>query len=232
MPTERERNEYIALFDHKWATWRYIVGFCGNATHRGWVDTRLLSEHRCVEKQCIYLEKSNPGYWGDDYSGTGNSNFKNMSNAEKRKHARERDDYIKSVLRPYTDIYVTSVRADKKGLIVTYIYDKRVDLKEAIYVLRDKFKCKILLRAVKSSDETRAKLIRSRGSTDLLSIPGVGIVTKQRLKRVGYHFVEDLVGADADDIYEKECILLGRAPDRRTYFRYKIAIEYSKRHKG
>jgi len=35
------------------------VGFCNNKVHRGWLSTALLKGHKCLEKQCSFLDRNN-----------------------------------------------------------------------------------------------------------------------------------------------------------------------------
>ena len=231
-PIKKINKEYTVLFDRGTPVKRgNIVGYCGNATHWGWINNHLLLSHRCLEKKCRYFQKANPEYW--DKIEAKRQIAKSKRDYRKNVEAKEaeRKKHIKSVLRPYTNVYVTSVRETNKGLMITYIYDEYVDLSHAIDILREHYNCGIYLKAVKSSLENRIALIRNRKNTDLLSIPGIGNVTKQRLENVGYHFVEDLEGANPETIYFDDCQAQGKTVNRRMLYLYKKAVGYAEQAK-
>lgn len=52
---------------HRKMSWKAIdgnrlmsepVGYCNNYIHRGWLSTVLLKGHKCLEKQCPYLDRN------------------------------------------------------------------------------------------------------------------------------------------------------------------------------
>ncbi len=63
--------------------------------------------------------------------------------------------------------------------------------------------------------------------TDLRKIPGVGKATEQDLIKLGYTSVESLVGANPEELYERECIMRGIQIDRCQLYVYRCAVYYA-----
>ena len=204
-----------------------VVAYCNNATHWGWLSKRLMQNHDCLEKKCPYLEKANPSYWADiERSRIKKENIR-IQKMEKAARIESRDEYIRTVFKRYKEIYVTSIREEKGCLQIAYIYDKYVDLSDGIRLIRRKYQQPVYLKKVKSTQKIRQLLIRDRKTTDLLSIPGVGIVTKKRLNDIGYYFVEDLLGSTPEEIHKKDCDFRGNKVNRRMLHLYRIAVYYA-----
>ncbi len=66
-----------------------------------------------------------------------------------------------------------------------------------------------------------------KGKTDLLIIPGVGKKTKQYLANIGIQYVEDLVGKDPEEIYQRDCICQGYQLDRCQLYVYRLAVYFA-----
>lgn len=62
---------------------------------------------------------------------------------------------------------------------------------------------------------------------DLRSIPGVGPRTEADLLALGYSSVDSLIGADAEELYEQECLLKGTVVDRCQLYIYRCAIAWA-----
>ena len=137
-----------------------VIGYCHNIKHTGYINKHLLQEHKCLEKQCPLFEKYNPSYWGRLEKERKDRQKLYKKAKAKKLQKQQRDEFIRSVFEPYKQIYITSVQEIYKGLKITYIYDHQVDLSEAIRILRDKYKCAIYLKAVRSSKENRKYLIK------------------------------------------------------------------------
>lgn len=60
--------------------------------------------------------------------------------------------------------------------------------------------------------------------TELLQIPGVGKNMKQHFVELGYHFVEDLIGANPEEMYLREIELTGQHIDRCVLYVYRLAV--------
>ncbi|MCL2153106.1 MAG: helix-hairpin-helix domain-containing protein [Oscillospiraceae bacterium] len=204
-----------------------VVAYCNNATHWGWLNVRLMQEHSCLEKQCSFLEKANPNYWANIERNRIKKEFERTQKKGKAAKIKERDEYIHTVLKPYKDIYVTSIREEKGCIHIAYIYDKYIDLSDAIQLIRRKYKQPVYMKQIKSSQQITQLLIRDRKTTDLLSIPGVGIVTKKRLNDLGYYFTEDLLRSTPEEIFKKDCDFTGSEVNRRMLHLYRKAVEFA-----
>lgn len=63
--------------------------------------------------------------------------------------------------------------------------------------------------------------------TDLMNIPGVGINMKRHLLNLGIQCVEDLKGQDAQQLYDRDCLLHGVPLDRCVLYVYRLAVYYA-----
>ena len=226
-PMKEIKKDDVVLIGGSPAKRAKVVAYCHNATHRGWLSARLMQAHNCLDKKCPFFKKANPEYWANIERNRIKKKQDRIEKKEKTAQIKERDEYIRSAFRPYADIYVTSIREEKGCIQIAYIYDKYVDLSDAIKLIRRKYQCPVYMKPVKSTPQITQLLIRDRKTTDLLSIPGVGAVTKQRLKNIGYHYVEDLLGSTPEEIYKKDCDFQGGKVSRRMLSIYRIAVDYA-----
>lgn len=63
--------------------------------------------------------------------------------------------------------------------------------------------------------------------TDLKTIPGVGPNMERHLRGIGVACVEDLVGADPEELYERDCLAHGEAVDRCCLYVYREAVYFA-----
>jgi predicted flap endonuclease-1-like 5' DNA nuclease len=133
------------------------------------------------------------------------------------------------------NIYVTVIRQESKNsLTVSYISDKRVDIRPQVRLLQNIYRSmKIKFKPVAASEAAIEKLIReprrkAGKGTDLLKIPGVGAAAKSRLIAIGVHCVEDLLGRDGDDLYELDCEMSEEKVNLRFLRVYRNAVEFAK----
>ena len=226
-PMKEIKKPDVFLIDGSPVKSTKVVAYCNNATHWGWLNGRVMQEHNCLGKNCPFLEKANPNYWANIERNRIKKEFERTKKKEKAAQIKERDEYIRTVLKPYKDIYVTLIREEKGCIHIAYIYDKYVDLSDAIQLIRQKYKQPVYMKQIKSTPKIIQLLIRDRKTTDLLSIPGVGIVTKKRLNDIGYYFAEDLLRSTPEEIYKKDCDFRGVEVNRRMLHLYKIAVDYA-----
>ncbi|MEQ3361612.1 helix-hairpin-helix domain-containing protein [Raoultibacter massiliensis] len=64
-------------------------------------------------------------------------------------------------------------------------------------------------------------------STDLITIPGVGPNMKARLQAIGISCVEDLAGADPEELYARDCMVSGGDVDRCCLYVYREAVYFA-----
>lgn len=62
---------------------------------------------------------------------------------------------------------------------------------------------------------------------DLLTIPGVGKAMAQDLLSLGYRFVDDLRGADPEDMYAQLCCLQRQKLDRCVLYVFRCAVYFA-----
>ena len=215
-----------------------IVGYCHLEKHPGYLTKNLIKTHECLEKKCTFLKKLNPEYWRGRESfeqAQKDKVIRQKQQAEtKAKNDVYRDTFIRKTLEESGNIYVTVIREESKNsLTVSYISDKRMDIRAQAQVLQKRYKnLKIKFKPVAASDAAIEKLIReprriAGKGTDLLKIPGVGSVAKRRLITLGVHCAEDLLGWDSDDLYELDCELSDGKVNLRFLRVYRNAVEFA-----
>ena len=210
-----------------------VIGYCHLERHSGYLTKNLIKVHECLEKKCNFLRKLRPEYW---------KGRKEFEQAQKDKLIRprrkvetnaERDAFIRRILEKDGNIYVTVIREENKGfLTVSYISDRRVDIRPQARVLQNRYSSmRIKFKPAAASEAAIEKLIReprrkAEKGMDLLKIPGVGSVTKSRLIFIGVHCIEDLLGRDGDDLYELDCELSAEKVNLRFLRVYRNAVEF------
>lgn len=63
--------------------------------------------------------------------------------------------------------------------------------------------------------------------TSLTVIPGIGKNMEQHLKNIGICCVEELVGADPEELYLRDALFHGRPSDRCMLYVYRCAVYYA-----
>lgn len=63
--------------------------------------------------------------------------------------------------------------------------------------------------------------------TPLTSIPGVGKNMAEHLKKIGITCVEQLKGADPEQLYLQDCVRQGQALDRCVLYVYRCTVYYA-----
>ncbi|HWP79206.1 MAG TPA: helix-hairpin-helix domain-containing protein [Candidatus Acidoferrum sp.] len=63
--------------------------------------------------------------------------------------------------------------------------------------------------------------------TPLTVIPGIGKNMAQHLFNIGVGCVEDLAGADPEELYSKDALFHGRPSDRCVLYVYRCAVYYA-----
>lgn len=51
-----ENRKMVRCIDNICRSYINCIGFCNNACHKGFVSIKLLEEHKCREKKCIFLD--------------------------------------------------------------------------------------------------------------------------------------------------------------------------------
>ena len=170
----------MRLIDGSYAGSMNIVARCHLLAHRGWLTARLVKLHDCVAKKCPFLEKAKKEYW----QALEKEAQQRKENRAKRKLLSEmqngRDMLVRETLEDSGHIHVTSIREERRNLLViSYIYDKWIDLAPEIQFLRKKLGMTIKLQARIGSEEAIERLIRiprskTRILADVRAAPMVG----------------------------------------------------------
>ncbi len=56
MKLEKLPHQRVMCIDGSMRHFEDCVGFCNNCIHKGFVTIKLLQEHKCFEKECIFLD--------------------------------------------------------------------------------------------------------------------------------------------------------------------------------
>ena len=146
---------------------------------------------------------------------------------------RSRDTLIRETLQAGGHVHVTSIREKSSNrLVISYIYDRQVDLSQEIALLREKLRLGIMLKAkVVSNDVIEALIRKPRRETgkvtDLRKAPKVGVATKRRLEAIGVYCLEDLWGRNGDALYQLDCKTSGKTISQRFLTAYRSAVAYA-----
>lgn len=62
---------------------------------------------------------------------------------------------------------------------------------------------------------------------ELRKIPGVGKETEQDLIKLGINSIDDLIGKDPQELYDRECIMRGQKTDRCQLYVYRLAVYFA-----
>ncbi|MBP3359684.1 MAG: Pathogenicity locus [Clostridia bacterium] len=64
-------------------------------------------------------------------------------------------------------------------------------------------------------------------SNDLKIIPGIGKNMEQHFHEVGIRSIDDLIGANPEALYEKDCAVKGMHIDRCVLYVFRLAVYYA-----
>ena len=62
---------------------------------------------------------------------------------------------------------------------------------------------------------------------DLTTIPGVGNRTKKSLNDIGINYVEDLIGKNPEELYQKDSTEKGFNEDKCQLYLFRMAVYYA-----
>jgi len=136
MPVKRDHQDIVLLINYNKVNMKNVIGYCHNIIHTGYISKNILKEHKCIEKQCLSFEKYNPDYWARVEKAKQEKRELYKNAKIKKLQIKTRNEFIHSVFEPYKEIHVTSIQEIRNGLKITYIYDKHIDLSEAIKKIR------------------------------------------------------------------------------------------------
>lgn len=63
--------------------------------------------------------------------------------------------------------------------------------------------------------------------SSLKNIPGVGENMERHFFNIGIHKVEDLIGKNPEELYEKDCLFKGFRDDRCVLYVFRLAVYYA-----
>ena len=64
-------------------------------------------------------------------------------------------------------------------------------------------------------------------ATKLTVIPTIGPKMDQHFRHIGISCVEDLIGADPDDLYQRDAAYRGKVSDRCVLYVFRLAVYYA-----
>ena len=62
---------------------------------------------------------------------------------------------------------------------------------------------------------------------DLKNIPGVGLDMEQHFFDIGIFTIDDLIGADPDELFARDCSVKGCQDDRCVLYVFRLAVYYA-----
>ena len=221
------------LINGNYASSRNIIARCHNLIHRGYLSKNLIESHDCIAKKCPFFEKLKPEYWKGLESEAQKKKKERLKRKEALKLINARDVFIRETLEVSGCVHVTLIKDEKPNLLViSYIYDRKIDLTPEIQFLRKELGKTIKLQARKGADDVIELLIRKPRRemykvTDLLNAPKVGLATKKRLASLGIYCLEDLFGRSGDALYRLDCKLSSKSVNRRYLTAYRSAVKFA-----
>lgn len=221
------------LIDGNYAVSSKIIARCHSLLHRGYLTKSLVKSHNCIGKKCSGFEKLKPNYWRALESAEEAKKKRRLQLKDEKKLANDRNIMICATLEDSGSIYVTSIREEPRNfLVISYIYDRHVNLSDEVQFLRKELGKNIRLKAVMGTDEAIENLIRKPrremgNVTDVRKAPKVGNAAKSRLSSLGVYCLEDLFNRNGDVLYRLDCHKSGKTIDRRYLAAYRSAVEYA-----
>jgi hypothetical protein len=207
---EKEVLEY-RLFDGTWVNEQNMIAYCHYTGHPGYISVKLEEKHECVKKQCSLLEKMNPSYWERQKAKETKKKAKKKSLKDYRKEVAKKEFFIRRIIEKQGNAYVTQIKeVTPRKWEISYIFEGNVSLSKEMKILKKALNSKVLLIPVKTSKEKRDFLLKKpkekfEGVLAIELIPNLGSMFVKRLKSLGFHHVEDLLGENWDEIYIRDC---------------------------
>ena len=162
-------EEFVRLLDGNYLAARNLksmIGYCHYPHHRGFISRNLMESHRCIQKNCPYMEvNESAGYWeavrGREVGqmrkrkNRAEQKRKNRSEAQKLENLRER-------FQMYADEYgyplsVIRVARSDSALTVFYVSDNSYDDWSSYPLLLERVRKDVPLRNVKFTHIKDAK---------------------------------------------------------------------------
>jgi hypothetical protein len=229
-----KENLMLRLITGDYANSSNIVARCNWPRHPGFLSKGIVKIHGCVTKNCSAFEKLRPEYWQAAEKAEQDRKNNRLKRKQAIKNNCSRDALIRETLEKSGHIHVTSIREESRDfLIVSYIYDRRIDLTQEIRFLREKLGKAVRLMPRIAAAGAVDRLIRkprreTREVTDVRNAPKVGSAAKKRLEALGVYCLEDLFGRSGDALYKRDCEISGKKIDRRYLTAYRSAVEFAK----
>jgi hypothetical protein len=223
----------LRLINGRYANSKNVIGCCHMFMHRGFLSKDLVKAHACLEKECWHFQKLNPEYWRILEKKAQDKRDKRMQRKLEINRIQNRDALIRETLEASGHIHVTVIREEKQNmLIISYIYDRYIDLTQEIRYLQNELDKVVKLQARIGPEQVIELLIRkprreTRKITDVRKAPKVGFATKKRLAALGVYCLEDLFGRNGDALYRLDCKESGQAIDRRYLTAYRSAVAFA-----
>ena len=221
------------LIDEHYADSSNVVARCHLLAHRGYLSKTLMKSHDCIAKKCPFFEKLKPEFWEAVEAEDREKKSNRLNRKQMLETKNERDALIRATLEDSGSVYITRIREERPNLLViSFIYDRRIDLTSEIQFLRVELKTAIRLQAIDGTEEAIEQLIRkprreSRKVTSLRKAPKVGAATVKRLASLGVYCLEDLFGQRGEMLYMRDCKISGQKVNRRYLAAYQSAVEFA-----
>lgn len=111
---------------------KQIVGFCHYNIHPGYLTKKLLVQQKCIEKNCMYLERfKSTAFWQHHYKEQAKANERKRSKKQRRSE-RQSNDAVLQLMHRQAQEYANSLKLD---IIITNI--EYIDGKYFVFYLSD-----------------------------------------------------------------------------------------------
>jgi hypothetical protein len=139
------------------------VAYCWCDDHRGYLTTKLMREHKCLDKQCGSFQKLPGPYWAQ-------VDRQKRISRQKRKQkqlSQLRDErflaYARDFLQDKTNVYITTAGLVRPGLIkITFIGKSSPGLYGLADYMKAKTRCSVWLRYTHTERDILQALIKNK----------------------------------------------------------------------
>lgn len=133
---ERLPNETVKCVDGIMRHYKNCIGFCNNYIHKGFLTTRLLREHKCLEKNCTFLDaKTNHPYFLEKKKKKQRKQHINEIKKKNKDSEKEIIQFAKSLFNKNGDVVMCKHLYDSTFILVTHslIFNDNENLSRKIY---------------------------------------------------------------------------------------------------
>ena len=145
---------------------RGIIGYCHNLTHLGYVTSKIIEEHKCIEKDCPFLSKyEETSYWRNLENKRRKRKEYKQNKQQEKIYLQEINSLIHEMTVHINDFKIKDIKKDGKLIIITFYSCAQIDLSDVIEMLKSKLSIKTYFKRIKLSYAKSRKIIYPQEET-------------------------------------------------------------------